>query len=101
MDPATLRALRGSIAKWQAIVDGTGEDKGHSNCPLCQMFYDEHNDGQSCCAGCPVADATDSTCCVDSPYDDWCAAETDEELKGAALAELAFLRSLLPDEAKA
>src|SRR5262245_41236356 len=33
MDDETLEALNGSIAKWQAIVGGTGEDEGAENCP--------------------------------------------------------------------
>jgi hypothetical protein len=38
MDEKTLEALKGSIRKWEAIVDGTGEDDGADNCPLCHMF---------------------------------------------------------------
>lgn len=100
MTPPTLTALRGSIVKWRAIVDGTGIDKGQSNCPLCQMFYEQ--DGQKkVCVGCPVMESTGQNVCQGSPYDDWCEAETNEEYSEAACAELAFLESLLPAEAKA
>lgn len=65
MDDWTLDALRGSIAKWEAIVDGTGEDLGTSNCPLCHEFY---NNG---CVGCPVSAATGKPRCGGTPYDDY------------------------------
>ena len=39
-DPKTLRALKGSITKWNKIVKSTkAEDKGTANCPLCKLFY--------------------------------------------------------------
>lgn len=38
MEAETLIALQGSIAKWQAIVDGTGTEQGPANCPLCLKF---------------------------------------------------------------
>ena len=46
MNQATLTALRGSIAKWEHVVDGTGEENGARDCTLCQEFDD--------CEGCPV-----------------------------------------------
>ena len=99
MDPKTLAALRGSIAKWQAIVDGTGTDQGPKNCPLCQMFLK----GPPRCADCPVYEKTKVTGCGITPYDDFIFAEEDDDTAGmvdAAQAELAFLKSLLPAEAK-
>jgi len=38
MDAETMAALKGSIAKWEAIVAGAGKDFGASNCPLCRKF---------------------------------------------------------------
>jgi hypothetical protein len=90
MDADTLKALNGSIAKWEAIVAGTGVDNGPSNCPLCHMFWRFPN----CCKGCPVSEKTGFTGCVNTPYDRYC----DDHTIAAAVDELEFLRSLLPSE---
>jgi hypothetical protein len=93
MDAKTLKALRGSIAKWQAIVDGTGEDHGPRNCPLCKLFY---FDGD--CDGCPVRENTGVGSCVRTPYTDYVdSTEGSADESNAAQAELAFLQSLLPE----
>ena len=95
----TLEALKGSIAKWEAIVAGTGEDHGIDNCHLCKKFY--YYD----CEDCPVAIASGASRCCGTPYEDW-----DEIVdsryfprkvrgpssKAVAQAELDFLKSLLP-----
>jgi hypothetical protein len=96
MNAETLAALRGSIAKWQAIVDGTGEDNGAENCPLCQMFRTDKN----LCTGCPVAEKTGRPFCWGSPYRDFVESESDKDALIAAKAELAFLQSLLPEAEK-
>jgi len=104
LDKATRTALEGSIAKWQAIVDGNGEDRGARNCPLCQAFL-TNADG-SLCTGCPVYKVTGRTSCSASPYAEW-DDHLDEhesfprrvrcpECKKLAQAELSFLQSLLP-----
>lgn len=98
MDDKTLEALKGSIAKWGAIVAGKGEDLMAQNCPLCQAFPG--------CYGCPVAEKTDTADCQDTPWEDWFCDFQNHETKMAntpgrvrlAQAELDFLRSLLPDE---
>jgi len=98
----TLTALRGSIAKWEAIVAGHGSDEGDRNCPLCQLFF--KNPG---CVGCPVAEATGLSACSGSPYEDvhlgWgetinaiSNAGDREDVRAQGQAELDFLRSLLP-----
>jgi hypothetical protein len=100
MDARTLEALKGSIAKWEAIVEGTNEDKGVYNCPLCQVFFDEFDDEGEGCEGCPVKTKTGKPSCDDSPYVAWggrAKATTDED-KQLAQAEVDFLRSLLPPE---
>lgn len=101
MNERTLTALKGSIAKWEAIVAGTGEDKCSNNCPLCQMCGRD-------CIGCPVMDKTGREGCANTPWEKWDAefgfysdkrmADTPER-KRLAQAELDFLRSLLPVEA--
>lgn len=121
MNADTRKALIGSIAKWQAIVDGTGEDKGADNCPLCRRFDDEErytdDEGRrryrSCVTErgerCPVTLKTGMVSCEGSPYVQWTrlyhsfecggpyVANTPERL-AAAQAELAFLQSLLPKD---
>lgn len=104
MPEVTLTALRGSIAKWEAIVDGTGIDDGCNNCPLCQKFNgevlgrddgppEEDHEGAWVCRGCPVAMATNRDHCGGSPYTSYC---VDGKTSSRALAELNFLKSLLP-----
>jgi hypothetical protein len=115
VDQRTLRALQGSIRKWQAIVDGTGTDEGCTNCPLCEEFAGEcdpdatNEDGD--CHGCPVKAATGRSQCEDSPYYDFRRVmkqagksvrtdrATSEREIAAAQAELRFLESLLPPRA--
>lgn len=97
MDDRTRTALLGSIAKWEAIVAGTGIDQGSSNCPLCQLFNENENpDAKADCADCPVAQKVDKSFCAGTPYIEYDEATTEEATLEAARAELAFLRSLLP-----
>ena len=91
MDSRTLAALRGSIAKWQAIVAGTIEDEGRYNCPLCLRFFDDY------CHGCPVRIDTDKLGCEGTPYEDYTASYEPAHQKKAAEAEVAYLISLLPE----
>lgn len=104
MDEKTLTALKGSIAKWEAIVAGKGEDAGADNCPLCQLFHFSKGGKKNPvkCGGCPVREATGQMGCGGSPYDEYenmsngDDSDDYESIEGAAAAELAFLRSLLP-----
>jgi hypothetical protein len=97
MPPETLTALQGSIAKWQAIVDGTGVDNGAENCPLCQLFHaDFRTDEEFGCSGCPVSEAGHHGC-GGTPYDAYSHARTEGKEREAAVKELAFLKSLLPE----
>ena len=112
MDDKTLTALKGSIAKWDAIADGTGADKGSQNCPLCVLFLGDDEEGK--CEGCPVFEKTKYAMCGLTPYGDWWGAyrretgkgptsesdgafATTEHLKMLARKEADFLRSLLPE----
>ena len=104
MKPATLKALKASIVKWERIVTGEGFDKGRDNCPLCKKFIAKD------CEGCPVAKRTGRTNCNDTPYRDFVdAADREPAARGdavyhatspaarrVALKELRFLESLLP-----
>ena len=108
MEAETLKALQGSIEKWQRIVRRTSAvDHGTQNCPLCTMFYEAN------CKSCPVRHATGQVHCYGSPYDEWsihnflCESLTHhhrtpgcKECLRLARAELAFLVRLLPDKDK-
>lgn len=103
MDKRTLKALKGSIAKWQAIVKGTGYDAGADNCPLCEEF--QADDVELVCSGCPVQARTGRSFCAGTPYDRWGwvatgtwpdRRATTEEAKAVAQDEVDFLKSLLP-----
>ena len=104
MDEKTREALEGSIAKWQAIVDGTGGDDGTKNCPLCLLFNNEDTEYEDICVGCPVAEETEISECQETPYGTWSALSEGErpwkastgKQKQAAQKELDFLISLRP-----
>lgn len=93
MDKRTLTALRGSIAKWKAIVEGFGLDDGAVNCPLCKLF----NEFPHFCQGCPVSAEAGGRGCKNTPYFVFIMAESEEERKDAALTEYLYLLSLLPE----
>lgn len=61
----TEKALLGSIEKWRAIENGTGQDKGTDNCALCKIFYDRKKET---CGGCPVAKFSGARGCEQTPY---------------------------------
>ncbi len=117
MDKRTLTALEGSIAKWEAIVNGTGVDGGTDNCPLCKEFYneaDEDDEYTQCCKNCPVSIAVEGQdSCCGTPYEKWGEYHIlhnrnlytqrvvfDEKSKQLAQAEVDFLKSLLPAGAR-
>ena len=97
MNKKTLKALKGSIQKWEKIVAGDGIDEGINNCPLCKEFYEDD------CIGCPV----DHNVCSSTPYPEWCIHQEKHHnsyraecstCKTIAIKELNFLKSLLPHE---
>jgi hypothetical protein len=103
MNSETLKALKGSIQKWQNIVEGCGVDMGIANCPLCRVF--KSSDPTSC-FGCPVMEKTGKPGCAGSPYRDWAMLHYDQIIArtatvqnnedSLAVDELNFLKSLLP-----
>ena len=101
MNAETLDALRASIAKWErnAVVEHLADaTMGSEDCPLCVLF------NPASCEGCPVFEETELDCCESTPYDDACKARWLGDIDGfeaAALAEVNFLRSLLPAEPEA
>ena len=93
MNNETLKALKGSIAKWQCIVDGVIVNEGIDNCPLCQLFFDPFID---CCSGCPVFEKTNYFICLNTPYRFYVRAVNKSERIIQAKSERDFLISLLP-----
>ena len=104
MDERTLRALRGSIEKWERNLavaqEGTGElNIDRDSCPLCALFWDWNWD--KTCRGCPVFERTGLRSCHGTPYYRVEAAQEEEDrpaLIAATEDEIAFLRSLLPPD---
>lgn len=64
---AVRLALRGSVEKWDRIIDGKSDDMGTSNCPLCRKFHSRYNHKNEC-EGCPVHTKTGLTNCEGTPY---------------------------------
>ncbi len=110
MKPKTLKALKGSIVKWERILRSPkAHDRGADNCALCEIFL--KND----CIKCPVRNATERNECLDSPWTPWAIHQDNahsrcfspyfrepfcKECMRLAKKELAFLESLLPKEKK-
>ena len=67
MDTKTLKALKGSIKKWENIVLGKGQNLGADNCPLCKVFLTRNRP----CVGCPVRTKTGKVGCGGTPYEDF------------------------------
>jgi hypothetical protein len=100
-DITPLKAVRISIAKWELIVTRLEEghevanDGGYLTCALCTKYY---NNG-ACKRGdtkCPIAMATNNTCCTNTPYRKFI--EIDHEDEDArlmcAMRELRFLQGV-------
>jgi hypothetical protein len=103
MNAKTLKALKASIKSWEERAAGTytGKD-GTPGCALCLLFHSAHNNGNGC-AGCPVMERTELKYCCDTPVDDYELAERrgrTADMRLAAKAEVAFLKSLLPEGEK-
>ena len=109
MHAETLKALKGSIKKWEAIADGSGVDMGGENCPLCQKFCGRPK--KKDCEGCPVMTETGEPQCFGTPYYDFRLSGGYDSSRGgrAATTSLArqhadamcdMLRSLLPKPKK-
>lgn len=109
MDAATLEALRGSIAKWERVVREGVSGKSWKDCPLCVKFWDGD------CRGCPVKHKTGYDACQGSPFEEYVDAYEEHQFGSdmsasligkepdvvlAAQAELDFLKSLLPPDAR-
>lgn len=107
MKPETLTALRASIAHHEEnlkVKTPRKVDLSPKSCALCALFF---KDG---CDGCPVAERSGRARCVGTPYREldcatywWRMTRTSAERNAfltAERAEIAFLRSLLPEGEK-
>jgi hypothetical protein len=106
MHEKVLKALKGSIKKWEKICYKGGEDRRFHNCPLCKLF----SVAWGTCGGCPVCkNSLSHKGCENTPWAAWKDHHTDEhhenrvnmkikcpECKKLAEKELNFLKSLLP-----
>ena len=108
MQPETLTALKESIAHWERMESGTSSDLEAPNgdhCALCHKFcalYEEGDDEREDCVGCPIKEHTNESGCNGTPFydarDAWHAyGESSPEFKAAARIQIAFLKSLLPE----
>lgn len=99
MSPETREALVASIAHWERLVAGVpGERVGRSTCALCVKFNREDLPLSQQCIGCPIMARTGKKWCADTPYEWVMAYGLDDPFgKGAADAELDFLRDLLAE----
>lgn len=103
MDKKTLRALKGSILKWELIVGGFESNKNGRNCTLCRTL--------ARCEDCPVYLHTGIMHCGETPYSEFVVVAYDlaeynhglslasnKKLRRLAQKEVDFLKSLLPKE---
>ena len=65
---AEMEALKGSIAKWQGIVDGKVKDHACSNCPLCQVAFEIASPEIDQCFVCILHRDCNSEGCSNTPY---------------------------------
>lgn len=71
MEKTVIKAIKGSIAKWDLIAHGVGVDSGTANCPLCKMFFVSGFGGWGAkCNECPVAERVYVDKCGFTPYSD-------------------------------
>ena len=118
MNHDTLKALKASIEKWKANASAESIYEvrlGMTDCPLCMKFHSHitGNRGEPKCNGCPVYAKTGISGCANTPYDDadqafdeWDKADIEDEASARsefierANEEVAFLESLLPEDAR-
>ncbi len=92
MNAKTLKALKGSIAKWRKRAAGNFLEVTPENCPLCALFITDD------CKKCPVFAVTKETGCTNTPCNLY-SEESDPHSERAielAHAEVNFLKALLP-----
>lgn len=66
MTQKVVKALEGSICKWNDVGMGFGKENGYEDCPLCTLFYISHD-----CYGCPISTEMRMAYCEGTPYVQW------------------------------
>lgn len=72
---AVVKAIDGSIKKWEKVMKGEIEDEGRDNCPLCKrsmVLTYRKKFGISKCSGCPIFCFTKKEGCRGTPYLNFC-----------------------------
>lgn len=112
MNAETLTALKASIAKWERNAEAKTPDNfkvSPEACPLCSLFNAIDTPDEDVCAGCPISTKTGKTYCEGTPYMpawkawfSWTKQPRQPDFRhnahAAARDEVAFLKSLLPEE---
>ncbi len=96
MDDRTLRALKASITHWEENLECTLDTArvGADSCALCALFMSFR------CDGCPVKQHTGWHGCIKTPFDAVviaCSYDDEQAFRKACAEEVAFLKSLLPE----
>ena len=88
------KALRGSIRKWQRIVNGTLTDEGVDNCACCRIWWSPSNG----CEGCPISEFSGDYGCRGTPYEGYVDDDPDDPRfrykDRVAVQELNFLKAV-------
>lgn len=96
------RAIKGSIKKWESLKETGGreydasedlENYGTRACLLCEWGY-RKDPFDWLCKSCPYKKAFPDACGEDSPFCNWCEADTVEDRKEYASQVLEQLRTL-------
>ena len=61
-----IELLKGSIKKWEGVINGTQLGWPWTTCPLCVQYFTLEQ-----CTGCPVAEKTTYRHCDTTPYREW------------------------------
>ena len=62
-----IKALRGSVEKWERVAFQDGRDEAVFDCPLCAKFM--YSPGE--CLRCPIRKKTGRPGCAGTPIDKW------------------------------
>lgn len=95
-EKTVIKAIEGSISKWEKIVTGNGVDDGYENYPLCKLFI-------TCnCVGCPIVKFSGVDECSNSQYFEWIRHQrrVHNEYNGASIVHCDKCKMLAEQELK-